>query len=153
MTTTATATHLQALAMLTDRLPELNEFMTAAGGPVVQIRAAEGPRSLGYGVHRDNDVGIMRTFTPGGGTIDTHHHPGVHEWVGVIKGVAEIVFTDTGESKELRENEAIHIRPGRPHAMVAKSDTWTWSVSMPPAQGYPTVTNCPFADKCPQQIP
>jgi quercetin dioxygenase-like cupin family protein len=150
---TTTATHLQALAMLTDKLPELDSFMTAVGGPVVQIASASGPRSLGFGVHRDAAVGIMRTFTPEGGSIDTHHHPDVHEWVGVIKGVAEIIFTDTGESKEVRDNEAVHIRPGRPHAMVAKRDTWTWSVSMPPAQGYPTVSGCPFAIKCPEQIP
>ena len=142
--------NLALLKALTDRLPELDEFETPIGGPAVSLRGRDGGMpSFGFGVHRDKDIGIMRMFTPKGGVVDSHRHSGQHEWVGVISGKMELMLLDTGESVTVNAFDAVHIGPNRPHAILALEDTWTWSISMPPAAGYPDVTGCPFAKKEP----
>ena len=59
--------NLEALKALTAKLPELDEFETAVGGPAVSLRGkAGGAPSFGFGVHRDKDIGIMRTADSSG---------------------------------------------------------------------------------------
>ena len=137
--------HLKIIADITPNLPELADFETSIGGPAVSLKSATGIPSFGFGVHRDKDIGIMRMFTPKDGVVDTHRHLTQHEWLGVIKGRVELIFVDNGDKVVLADNDATHIAPSRPHTVIALEDTWTWSVSMPPALGYPDVTGCPFA--------
>ncbi len=142
-------TSIEVLEQLTDQLPELDELEVAIGGPVVQFHPSMGggPPSFGFGVHRDEDIGMMRLFMPKGSTIDGHAHAGQHEWLGVIRGHVQVTFTDTEDVHDVRECNILYIKPGTPHTQHAVEDSWCWGVTVPPAAGYPSITQCPFAER------
>lgn len=142
-------TNMEVLERLTEQLPELDELELSIGGPVVQFCPSMdgGPPSFGFGVHRDEDIGMMRLFMPKGSTIDGHVHGVQHEWFGVIKGHVQVTFTETNDVHEVYNCSILHIPPGTLHIQCAIEDSWCWGVTVPPAAGYPSVTQCPFAAK------
>ena len=141
---------MERLEELTNNLPELSELETGIGGPAVLFDEPNGLPSFGLGVYRDHDIGVMRNYAVKGGHLSLHHHIGDHEWLGVIKGELLVRFFDNGEESIVVPNTVLHIMPGRPHSVTALAETWSWTVTVPPASGYPTVTSCPMAHKVPQ---
>lgn len=127
----------------------MDELETSVGGPVVGFHAKNALHidGFGFGVYRDRDIGIMRAYMPAGSQISMHVHYGAHEWVGVIRGRMRIDLNDTHTFLEAGPCEVMHILPGCPHTATAIEDTWCWGVTVPPAVGYPDVTECPFAAK------
>lgn len=145
-----TASERQHLLELTESLPELSELETGIGGPAVMFDEVEGRPSFGFGVYRDLDMGVMRTYTGKGGKLRAHIHSDEHEWLGVIRGELRIRFLDNDEELVVTPYDVAHIEPGRPHDVTALEDTWGWSVAIPPADGYPDITACPCAAKIPK---
>jgi len=80
-------------------------------------------------------------------TLDWHQHSINYEWFGVVSGTVEVIFEDTDVPHRLEAHEAVRVGPGRVHYLRAVTNVVWWSVSMPPAAGYPTSEICPFAVK------
>ena len=143
-------TRMQQLTELTEALPELPELLDIEfpqGGPVVTFDSEPGTTARGFavGVHRDADVGMMRGFMAKENSVVNHRHGDNYEWIGVAKGALELIMDSPSEIVTLLEHEAYRVEPGRPHRLKAVTDVIWWSVSMPPALGYPTIELCPFA--------
>jgi quercetin dioxygenase-like cupin family protein len=138
---------LDKLAKLTDELPDLLSMETPIGGPAVLFADDAGKQHIGFGVYKDADIAIMRTYAQPGSILHSHAHKDEHEWLGIIKGHIRLTFQDNNEVRELRDCEITTIEPGRPHCVVAVEETWAWSATIPPAIGYPSVQSCPFATR------
>ena len=136
---------LKRLRELTESLPDLEALETNIGGPAVLFDDAQGITSMGLGAYRDSDIAMMRTYAAAGALLPTHVHGNEHEWFGVIRGKVEIIFEATNETAILESLDSIHIDAGRPHSIKALEDTYAWSITIPPAPGYPTVQSCPMA--------
>ena len=140
---------MQELMAMTEMLPELDAIEFPMGGSVVTFESKPGTnqRGFGVGVYRDPDLGMMRGCMAQDNTVVRHQHGDNFEWIGVAKGSLEITFENPPEIKVLAEHEACKVDPGRTHQLRAITDVTWWSVSMPPAAGYPSVEICPFAAK------
>ena len=146
--------NLKRLAELTKDLPELDALEIPIGGPVVAFKRERENVTVGFGfgVYRDATVAMMRAFIPKGAVIEAHAHKTEHEWIGVISGKLQIDRLDRETPEMVGECQVCHIPPGVPHITTALEDTWRWSVTVPPAAGYPDVTGCPMAAKVPLVI-
>lgn len=140
-------TPTERLSELTEQLPELEALETYIGGPAVLFQDDKGVTNVGIGTYRDKDIAMMRTYAKAGSELDVHQHADEHEWFGVITGKVELRFKDNGEVKVLDALDTYHVLPGRPHSVYALEDTYAWSITIPPASGYPQVTSCPMAAK------
>ena len=140
-------TNLDRLNELTDALPDLEALETYVGGPAVLFDDEADKTHVGVGAYRDRDIAMMRTFAVRGAVLSPHVHEDQHEWLGIIKGKLALKFTDTQETVVLTTHDVYHIVPGRPHTTEALEDTYAWSITIPPAAGYPSVQSCPVAAK------
>ena len=145
---------MQELTAMTEMLPELDAIEFPIGGSVVTFAAKPGTseRGFGVGVYRDQDLGMMRGFMAHDNTVVRHQHGDNFEWVGVATGSLEITLESPREVRILTDHEACKIEPGRTHQLRAITDVTWWSVSMPPAAGYPSVEICPFAAKAEHRV-
>jgi len=100
---------------------------------------------IGVGAYRDRDIAMMRMYAAAGAVLQEHKHQDEHEWIGVISGKIELHFTDNDETVILITHDVYHVLPGRPHFTTALEDTYAWTITIPPASGYPTVQSCPMA--------
>lgn len=140
-------TNLERFNQLTDELPDLEALETYAGGPAVLFADNNEKTHIGVGAYRDRDIAMMRTYASAGAELTTHRHDQEHEWFGVITGKVELTFSDNNEVITLNALDVYHIVPGRPHTTRVLEDTYAWTISIPPASGYPTVQSCPMAAK------
>ena len=138
-------TTLERLNELTDKLPDLEALETYVGGPAVLFADDNDISHIGIGTYRDRDIAMMRTYAAAGAVLHKHRHENEHEWLGIISGKLQLIFDDTNETVTLNALDVFHILPGRPHTTKVLEDTYAWSITIPPASGYPTVQSCPLA--------
>ena len=139
------------LRAMLETIPELDQIELPIGGPAVTFDAKQDTcgRGFGVGIFRDSDMGIMRGFMAQGNTIVSHRHQDSYEWVGVARGTMELSLECPDELVILSSRDAVLIAAGRPHSSRAITDLAWWSVTMPPARGYPTVEICPLGKEPP----
>lgn len=90
---------------------------------------------LADGLHKDDEIAILRCFMTVGSTFERHHHKS-HEYGIVYQGAAE--FEINGTTKRVYVGDYVYFPPGVPHKVkkIIKDCKMVF-ISVPPAKGYP----------------
>lgn len=124
---------IKRLEIATGNLPDLTGLVKERSGANVEY-AAEGGTLIGFGLYKNGEVAVRRTFMSKNASLEGHKHK-EHEYLIVYSGKLAVRRGDKAYS--VGPGQSIHFPPETPHSCLAILDTWAIGVTVPAAEGYP----------------
>ena len=112
---------LKEIKELTENMPDLSSISMGHFSNHAEYMTNNGT-CIGFPLYKDKDVGVIRTFMPGGSEIAEHVHKDSTEIGVAYQG--ELILTINGSQHTYRTHEVMTIPKGTPHTVKAVIDSW-----------------------------
>ena len=142
-----TMVDLSELEKQTNKLKSLGDLVLKEHEKFNEYISKDEGTCIGFGLYKEDNVAVQRTFLSKGATIELHSHE-EKEYILVYKGAFKLLADEDlkclkdgeptiGNNCVLKSGDGVFLKSYQPHGMISLEDTWVICVTIPAAKEYP----------------